>query len=245
MLGQHQHVEALPVGPLRHLERRAVQPLRLRRVEARGAQVEPDHGEHRTRSNSYVLRSATGCCVLRSGEPPFGRASPIRVPSSAAPPGGCAARPRDRAASSTFVLRPTGENDVRRPTPVRVTGGTMPDAVIVVHRPQPDRAGRQGLARRRAARRPGRDHRQGRARQGARPSIPSEVEDLIMGCGQPAGEAGYNIARVVAILAGHARTSPASPSTATARRRCRPSAWPPTPSRPARATCSSPPASRR
>ena len=30
----------------------------------------------------------------------------------------------------------------------------------------------------------------------------SDVEDLIMGCGQPAGEAGFNIARVVAILAG-------------------------------------------
>jgi len=29
-----------------------------------------------------------------------------------------------------------------------------------------------------------------------------EVEDLIMGCGQPAGESGYNIARVVAVLAG-------------------------------------------
>ena len=34
------------------------------------------------------------------------------------------------------------------------------------------------------------------------------------------------------------------PSTATARRRCRRSAWRPTPSRPGRATCSSPPASR-
>ena len=31
---------------------------------------------------------------------------------------------------------------------------------------------------------------------------PTEVEDLIMGCGQPAGEAGFNIARVVAILSG-------------------------------------------
>jgi acetyl-CoA C-acetyltransferase len=31
---------------------------------------------------------------------------------------------------------------------------------------------------------------------------PSEVEDLIMGCGQPAGEAGFNIARVVAVLSG-------------------------------------------
>jgi acetyl-CoA C-acetyltransferase len=31
---------------------------------------------------------------------------------------------------------------------------------------------------------------------------PAEVEDLIMGCGQPAGEAGFNIGRVVAVLAG-------------------------------------------
>ena len=35
------------------------------------------------------------------------------------------------------------------------------------------------------------------------PQVPaSAVEDLIMGCGQPAGEAGFNIARVVSILAG-------------------------------------------
>jgi acetyl-CoA C-acetyltransferase len=31
---------------------------------------------------------------------------------------------------------------------------------------------------------------------------PADVEDLIMGCGQPAGESGFNIARVTAILAG-------------------------------------------
>ena len=31
---------------------------------------------------------------------------------------------------------------------------------------------------------------------------PAEVEDVIWGCAQPAGEAGYNMARVVAILAG-------------------------------------------
>ena len=31
---------------------------------------------------------------------------------------------------------------------------------------------------------------------------PNEVEDVILGCGQPAGEAGYNVARVAAILAG-------------------------------------------
>jgi acetyl-CoA C-acetyltransferase len=31
---------------------------------------------------------------------------------------------------------------------------------------------------------------------------PSDVEDLIMGCGQPAGEAGFNIGRATAVLAG-------------------------------------------
>ncbi len=35
------------------------------------------------------------------------------------------------------------------------------------------------------------------------PQLPrAEIEDLIMGCGQPAGEQGFNIGRVVAILAG-------------------------------------------
>jgi acetyl-CoA C-acetyltransferase len=31
---------------------------------------------------------------------------------------------------------------------------------------------------------------------------PNQIEDLILGCGQPAGEAGYNLGRVAAILAG-------------------------------------------
>lgn len=31
---------------------------------------------------------------------------------------------------------------------------------------------------------------------------PADVEDLILGCGQPAGESGYNIGRAVAVLAG-------------------------------------------
>ena len=31
---------------------------------------------------------------------------------------------------------------------------------------------------------------------------PTQVEDLIMGCGQPAGEAGVNVGRVTAVLAG-------------------------------------------
>src|ERR1700674_203837 len=31
---------------------------------------------------------------------------------------------------------------------------------------------------------------------------PAEVEDILWGCGQPAGESGYNVARVVGVLAG-------------------------------------------
>ncbi|WP_280218156.1 acetyl-CoA C-acetyltransferase [Nocardia neocaledoniensis] len=31
---------------------------------------------------------------------------------------------------------------------------------------------------------------------------PTEIEDLVLGCGQPAGESGFNLARVVAVLAG-------------------------------------------
>ena len=35
------------------------------------------------------------------------------------------------------------------------------------------------------------------------PQIPRDrIDDLMMGCGQPAGEQGFNIARVVAVLAG-------------------------------------------
>ncbi len=44
---------------------------------------------------------------------------------------------------------------------------------------------------------------------------PTEVEDLIVGCAQPAGEAGYNLARVVALLAG----IPGTPGT-TVNRYC-------------------------
>src|SRR6185369_9689134 len=31
---------------------------------------------------------------------------------------------------------------------------------------------------------------------------PAEIDDLVLGCGQPAGEGGFNMARVVAVLAG-------------------------------------------
>ena len=63
----------------------------------------------------------------------------------------------------------------------------------------------------------------------------SDVEDLIMGCGQPAGEAGFNIARVTACLPGLMKLR-VSRSTAIAHPRCRPFAWLPTLLRPAKET---------
>ena len=72
---------------------------------------------------------------------------------------------------------------------------------------------------------------------------PTAFDDLILGCAQPAGEQGYNMARVVGLLAGSAdRAGPDDQPLLLVLAR-RPSASPRTPSRPARATRSSPPAS--
>ena len=71
---------------------------------------------------------------------------------------------------------------------------------------------------------------------------PATVDDLMLGCGLPGGEQGFNMARVVAVLLGM-DTVPARRSTGTARPRCRPPGWRTTRSRPAKATCSSRPAS--
>ncbi len=49
---------------------------------------------------------------------------------------------------------------------------------------------------------------------------PHGVEDVILGCGFPMGEAGFNIGRVVAVLAGLSDVR-ASRSTDTAHRPCR------------------------
>ena len=81
----------------------------------------------------------------------------------------------------------------------------MPEAVIVATARTPDRPGQQGVARRRAAPTtwppPSSRPRSTRCPQLDR----NQVEDLIMGCGQPAGEAGYNIGRVVGAAGRHAR----------------------------------------
>ena len=78
----------------------------------------------------------------------------------------------------------------------------MPEAVIVATARTPiGRANKGSLTECRPDDLAGLHH-QGRARQGARSSTRRLVEDVIMGCGQPGGEAGYNVARVAALLAG-------------------------------------------
>ena len=120
----------------------------------------------------------------------------------------------------------------------------MPEAVIVVHRPLPDRPGQQGLAEGPAARRPDRARSSGRRSTRCPALDPHTVDDLYLGCGLPGGESGNNMAPGRQRAQRHGRRPRRHASPATARRRCRPRGWPSTRSRPARATCSSPPASR-
>lgn len=77
----------------------------------------------------------------------------------------------------------------------------MPEAVIVATVRSPiGRAGKGSLAQMRP------DDLAVQMVQAALAQVPeldpAEVEDLVLGCGQPGGEAGFNIARVVAVLAG-------------------------------------------
>ncbi len=73
----------------------------------------------------------------------------------------------------------------------------------------------------------------------------AQTTDILMGCGFPMGEQGYNVGRNAQLLAGIDHHVPAvTVSAASAPRRCRRCGWPSTRSRPARATSTSPPASR-
>ena len=67
----------------------------------------------------------------------------------------------------------------------------------------------------------------------------AQTDDVMMGCGFRIGEAGYNVGRNAALLAGLDHHVPATRSTGSAPPRCR-RPWPSTRSRPARATSTSP-----
>ena len=88
----------------------------------------------------------------------------------------------------------------------------MPEAVIVSDRPLPDRTRGQGLAR--DIRPDDLAAQMVRAALDKVPELdPTEIDDLMLGCGLPGGEQGYNMGRVVAVLPA-ATTCPAQPSTA-------------------------------
>ena len=64
------------------------------------------------------------------------------------------------------------------------------------HRPHADRPREQGLARRLPSRRPLGARSSTRCSTRCPQLDPAQVEDVIWGCGQPAGEAGFNVGRV-------------------------------------------------
>ena len=72
----------------------------------------------------------------------------------------------------------------------------------------------------------------------------SQVQDIICGNVAQTGETGFNIARTAGILAGFPLGCPATRSSGSAPRRCSRSPRPPTRSRSARVTCTSPAGSR-
>ncbi len=71
------------------------------------------------------------------------------------------------------------------------------------YRPLAHRPGLQGIADQHQARRPDGADGSGRTGQGARRSTRRQISDLILGCGLPGGEQGYNMARVVAVMLGY------------------------------------------
>ena len=79
----------------------------------------------------------------------------------------------------------------------------MPEAVDRRHRAQPDRPRDEGLAGRRPARRPGRDHRAGRRWTRCPAWTPATMDDLMLGCAEPEAKQGVNMARRVAVALGY------------------------------------------
>ena len=112
---------------------------------------------------------------------------PARPGGSCGPP----SRGRDTGCTTGNVrYRRAGASVGRRSSDPE---GTMPEAVIVATARTPIGRANKGSLDRVPPRRPvGADHRRG-ARRRCRSSTPRTVEDVIWGCGQPAGEAGFNI----------------------------------------------------
>ena len=79
----------------------------------------------------------------------------------------------------------------------------MPEAVIVAAARSPIGRAFKGSLATHPTRRPDRPAGAGRAGPGARSSTRPTIDDLMLGCGLPGGEQGFNMARVVAVLLGY------------------------------------------
>ncbi len=78
----------------------------------------------------------------------------------------------------------------------------MPEASHRRHRPLPDRSRLQGFPEGSAVGRPDRAH--GPRRPGQGPGAgPQDIDDLMLGCGLPGGEQGFNMGRNVAVMLGY------------------------------------------
>ena len=115
--------------------------------------------------------------------------------------GSCVAGPRPSAAPDLEAVTATTEPDAPG------AGGTIgacPRPKPSSSRPPARPIGRafKGSLEGDAPRRPGRAHRAAPRSTRSRSSTRTTIDDLLLGCGLPGGEQGFNMARVVAVLLG-------------------------------------------
>ena len=148
-------------------------------------------------------RTAARACRAASGRRPRGRRGRRARTRSRRGRSPRAAIGRHGTRSVGAVARRyAGRCERSRRAPQRSEETAMPEAVIVATARSPIGRASKGSLVVDPPRRPVGADRHRAAGQGAAAAARPTIEDLIMGCGQPAGEAGFNIARVVAVLAG-------------------------------------------
>ena len=183
----------------------------------------PSVGGRLRRGGGGVLPSCLDALGDTADAPLFRSHRPAGRPGSAGgrPPGhrgrrGRGARRAGRPARPVARLRrrprPSDARSNRRPRPPppdrlepdgTIGGACMPEAVIVATARSPIGRADKGSLVDMPAGRPGR--RRSCARRSTRcPQLdPHDIDDLLLGCGLPGGEQGFNMARVVAVQLGY------------------------------------------
>ena len=219
------------VDPLAHIQRTCERtqehgPRIPSDARRRGSSTERDgrQGRGQTVCQRWWHRAPRSSVRQRSSATRTGIACQLRVYSSPSigpgPPGGTEDHPT-RA-------RPSADQDISETTHAR-TSHRRPRQIA--HRTRDE-----GLAGEHPSRRPCGDRRHSRCSIGFRSSTAPRSRTSSADAGCPAVSRGSTSGASSASCAGS--TSPARPSPGTARPRCRPRAWPRTPSAPARAMSS-------